>query len=249
MMKKFLLFLLVTLTLTVSLPLATFSASEPPTLVYDEVDILNAAQEKELQERLYEITKEQKCYVIVVTVESIGEQSALDYAESYYRRNGFGYGTDKSGVMLLLAMRSRDYAIYAYGDGYERLSEDDFDRIEEEMLPYLKNNDFARGFLAFADACEEGLDDAFDLLTNLLIAVAIGAIVSVAILQGMKGQLKSVRPRREATEYVRRDSFDLRRSQDVFLYRNVTRTRRASQSSSGRGGGGGRSGGGRSGKF
>lgn len=230
------------------LPFAVSGGSEPPTLVYDEADVLTASQETALQERLYEVTKEQKCYVMVVTVDSLGYRTADGYAADYYRQHGFGWGSDKSGEMLLLAMSSRDYAIYTYGDGHERLHEDDLEQIEEEMLPHLSRNDYVKAFTVFADTCEEGLDDSFDLGTNLLIAVAIGAIVAFAILQGMKAQLRSVRPRREATEYVRAGSFDLRHSRDVFLYRNVTRVRRASQNSSGRRSGGGRSGG-RSGKF
>ena len=246
-MKRLLLCLLLC-GMAVLLPLSVSAGSEPPTLVFDEADLLSEAEEAALQERLYEITKAQSCSVAVVTVSSVGARTPAAYAASYYRAHSIGYGKEDSGVMLLIVLSTRDYEIYTCGEGYDRLDDGDLDDIEEAILPHLKNNDFSGAFAAFADACEEGLDERFDLLGNLLVAVAIGAIVSVAVMQGMKGQLKSVRPRREAAEYVREGSFVLHRSHDRFLYRNVVRTRRASSSSSSGGRSSGRSGS-RGGKF
>jgi uncharacterized protein len=55
----------------------------------------------------------------------------------------------------------------------------------------------------------------------------------------MKGQLKSVRKQYQANVYVKQGSMQLNYTRDIFLYRNVTRTKkqeRVESSSSGSGG-------------
>lgn len=60
------------------------------------------------------------------------------------------------------------------------------------------------------------------IIISLVIGVAIGLIVALAL----KSQLKSVRKRYTAHEYVRAGSVNIRRVGDFYLYRNVVRTKR-----------------------
>ena len=99
--------------------------------------------------------------------------------------------------------------------------------------------------LAFIDVCDNVL--SFDILGSLLIAVLIGAVISLIIVFSMKSKLKSVRPQKTASNYVRSGSFTLTRDLDLYLYRTIVRTRRADTNSGSRGGGGGSRGGGRGG--
>ena len=62
----------------------------------------------------------------------------------------------------------------------------------------------------------------------------------------MKGELKSVKKQDNATSYLKKGSFKLTNSNDVYLYKTVNKTR-ISSSSGGRGGRGGSGGGRRSG--
>ena len=74
-------------------------------------------------------------------------------------------------------------------------------------------------------------------------------IAGLVIVLMMKRKLKSVRPQKTASNYVRTGSFMLTKDLDLYLYRTVTRTRRAETSSGSRSSGGGSRGGGRGGKF
>ena len=120
------------------------------------------------------------------------------------------------------------------------------DDLEEATLPHLKKNEFYKGFKAYLNACDKAFE--YDLAGSLLIAVVAGAIVSLIIVFSMKSKLRSVRPQKTASNYVRTGSFMLTKDLDLYLYRTVTRTRRAQNNSSGSSGGGSR-GGGRGGKF
>lgn len=85
------------------------------------------------------------------------------------------------------------------------------------------------------------------------MALGIGFLIAIIAVSVMKSKLKSVRRQPAASSYIRPDSFQVTQSQDIFLYRNVTRTARPKDTGSSSGGGhissSGRSHGGSSGKF
>lgn len=58
----------------------------------------------------------------------------------------------------------------------------------------------------------------------LLICIGIGILIGLVTVLIMRSQLKSVRPKNAAADYVVRGSFQLRHSRDIFLYRHVHRT-------------------------
>ena len=56
------------------------------------------------------------------------------------------------------------------------------------------------------------------------IALILGAILSFLIpMSYLKGQLKSVRAKDTAADYVRPGSMEVTTRRDIYLYRNVTR--------------------------
>ena len=60
----------------------------------------------------------------------------------------------------------------------------------------------------------------------ILGCIVIGIVVAFIVTLIMKGQLKSVRQQKTASNYVVDGSFRLTGRSDVFLYRNVTRRER-----------------------
>ncbi|MBO4288919.1 MAG: hypothetical protein J5865_02310 [Lachnospiraceae bacterium] len=55
----------------------------------------------------------------------------------------------------------------------------------------------------------------------ILWALLIGFLIALLVTAAWKAQLKSVRAKWEAYDYVRRDSLDLRSNNERFLYRNI----------------------------
>ena len=247
-MKNIKLSVLLAVIFAILLSITVFAGSEPMPLVMDEADILTEDEEEKLQGRLEDISRRAKCHVVVLTVESVGSSDVWDYAKGYFHTCGYGWGEDKSGILVLLSMEGRDYAIYTYGKAWEEFDGDALDELEDEMLPHFGKNKYYKGFLAYADVCEDTLIYSFDIFTNLLIALVLGAVIAFIVLATMKAKLKTVRPQRAASNYVRHGSFNLTKHFDIYLYRNITRVRRANESSSSSRGGSRSSGGGRSGK-
>ena len=79
----------------------------------------------------------------------------------------------------------------------------------------------------------------FKVGKNLVISLIIGILAGLLVAFILKGQLKSVRKQDSARVYVKKGSMQLNYSRDIFLYRNVTRTKkqeRVESTSSGSGG-------------
>lgn len=109
------------------------------------------------------------------------------------------------------------------------------------IIPYFDSGDYAGAFLKYAQTCGEIAEQeiieaekspvSFGLVLFSLIA---GAGLSFLIPMNMlKGELKSVRSKAAASDYVRAGSMQLTQDKDVFLYHTVARTERPKSTSSG----------------
>ena len=78
---------------------------------------------------------------------------------------------------------------------------------------------------AFASGGYSG-DGEFDLGQMIIVSLVIGIVVGLIVAFSLKAQLKSVRKRYTAHEYIREGSVRIKRVGDFYLYRNVVRTRR-----------------------
>ena len=68
---------------------------------------------------------------------------------------------------------------------------------------------------------------------GLVIAFII-ALISVLI---MKFRMNNARPQGSADEYIKKDSMVIKEQKDMFMYSNINKVKRQTQSSSGGGGG------------
>ena len=243
-------------------------AAHPARLV-DDAKLLSASEKSELTALLDEISERHKVDVVVVTVDSLGGKSPRAFADDYYDNNGYGFGANADGVLLLVAMDSRDYYITTTGFGITAFTDAGIDYIEDAFLTDLSEGDYASAFETYAELCDEFITEArngkpydegnmpkspFPWGQNLLISLAVGFLIAFIATAVMRSKLKSVRSKAGATDYVREGSFRVTRSFDFFLYRTVSR--RAKPKDTGSGGGSsthssssGRSHGGGGGKF
>ena len=258
-MKKILtVFLLVLSICVLSLNLA-FAAAAPR--LVDDADLLTSSEESELLSLLNEISERQKMDIVVVTVDSLGGKSPRAYADDYYDYNG--YRAD--GILLLIAMESRDYYVSTTGYGIEAVTDAGLSYMEDCFVDDLSDGDYASAFTTYAELCDDFISAAksgepydrgnmpraaFPWVQNILISLAVGFLIAFIATAVMRSKLKSVRSKSGASDYVKEGSFRLTRSNDLYLYRRVTRRAKPKDnggssthsSSSGRshGGGGGK---------
>lgn len=214
----------------------------------DNADLLNDSEETALLKKLDEISERQKMDVVVVTVESIGGKTREAYADDFYDYNGYGYGADHDGVLLLVSMENRDWHITTTGYGITAFTDAGIKYLSEQFLDDLGDGNYAAAFTTYAEKCDEFITQAktgepydngnlpkepYDFLMWILISAVVGVIAAFIITRAMKGKLKTVRFQPAASNYVRQGSMNLTNSQDIFLYTHIDRKPRPKENSSG----------------
>lgn len=220
--------------------LAEESSKVSKDYVVDNADLLTQTEENELSKKLQDISDELQFDVVVVTTNSTGSKTATEYADDYFDYNGYGRGSNNDGALFLVDMGDRKWAISTSGYGIEAIVDSALDDMEEEIVPYLKSGDYDGAFNEFADLTYDIVNDAKNgksysnsttsttknhknIGTNLIVAFSIGAGISLIIILVYRSKLKPVKFQKEEKEYIVPGSFNLRRSDDVFLYFNITK--------------------------
>ena len=239
-MKRRLVCVLLALVLFLSLAISVSAASADWFLI-DEADLLTGAEEAALSEKLLDVSRKYNAQIVVVTISS-AEFSVDDYVEFLYDSMGFGYGSNYDGVLLLVCMDPREYRILSNGFTADAIGSREIDDMGDMIRPDLSSGNYAAAFGSFAECCDHYLDvqangAPFNFSKNLIICLIIGLVIGLIVVLVLKGQLKSVHQQHLAHDYVKEGSMNLTIQRDMFLYRNVTRTKRESSGSSGSGGG------------
>ena len=238
--------------------------------VVDRADLLNIPEEEALLQKLDEISQRQQLDVVVVTVDSLEGKSALAYADDFFDYNGYGIGEDRDGILLLISMEDRDWAISTSGYGIDAFTDAGQERLTEYFVPKLSDGEYADAFMTFAEQCDVYITQArsgdpydvgnlpkgsFAIGKCLFISLLIGAIAAACVVWYMERQLKSVRAQDGAAAYTLSSRPNLTVNQEIYLYSTMSKRPKPKPSSSSSGGStihrgsSGRSHGGSSGKF
>ena len=209
-----------------------------PRLV-DRADLLSELEEEELEARLDEISERDQVDVVVVTVNSLEGKTAQAYAEDYFIDHGYGQGENGDGILFLLDMGDRNWAIATHGYAVEVFTDAGQSYIMDQVKPYLSDGDYNEAFHKFATECDDFItqaneaepydvenlpDEPFAVGINLLIALAVGLVAGLLVTGNMRRKLKTVRKQDRAASYVRQGSMNVTRSNDFYLYSTVSKS-------------------------
>lgn len=124
----------------------------PPVLMNDLAGIMSADQQSDLEEKLDAFDKTSSTQIAVVTIKSIGDYDAGDYAIKLGNKWGVGKAGKNNGILILLAM-SEHKVFIATGRGLEgALTDYQAGKIRDEMVPYFKQGNYYEGL-------SRGIDD------------------------------------------------------------------------------------------
>ncbi len=208
-------------------------------LVSDSAAILTQAEAAALEEKAQKISETYKCNVYIVTVDdySVYGNSVYEAAKTIYQTYHLGYGTEKDGIMLLLSMNDRDYSLVAFGYGNTAFTDYGKDKLEEEFLDDLGDNEWAEGFSDYLDKSAEMLKSAragkpLDVGSNPMIQI-LGIVFNLILGAGvaffasflLKSTMNSVHEQEEAQAYVTEGGVSFTRRDDRYLYSNERRER------------------------
>lgn len=257
-MKRKLIASLLVLCLILASPLVA-AGLDPLWRVVDNADLLTGSEHSALDQRMTNILYTYDMDVVIFTVDTLDGKSATAYADDYYDYSGYGIDGKHSGLLLLIAMDEREWAVSTCGDAIRAVTDYEIDGIVSNITDDLTNGRYYEAFDAFLDQIEaeyqaymdERTLDTGDILIRFAIALAIGAVIAGIAILIMRSKMNTAKQQTGAGNYLNEGSYDLFRCHDIFLYSHTTKTRKAESSS---GGGShrsssGRTHGGRSGRF
>lgn len=239
--------------------------------VVDQANLLTDQEEQSLNTKLREISERQQVDVAIMTVNSIPEgYSVRGYADTVYEDSGYGYGANKDGLMLLISMEDHDWYITTMGYGITAFTDAGIQYIGDQITTDLAAKSYAKAFETYANLCDEFITqaksgnpyDVSDLRAKqplakkwIFISIGIGLVIGICVVSSMSAKMRTVHSQSAAKDYIKKDSLNITRHSDLYLYHTITKRKIEKSSSSGHGGSsthhsssGGRHGGG-GGKF
>lgn len=245
-------FLLLILTLPAA---AAEGAKSGQECVQDLAGLLTYDERAELMSEARALSAEYGCGVYIVTVDDYRRYtsgSVVTCATDIFTQNEWGYGASGDGVLLLLSMAERDYALIAHGDlGNAAFTDYGKEKMADRFLRRFSDDDWYGGFSSYLKSCSKYLkmasegepfdvgNDDGSLAGRIGIVAGVPTVVAGIVSLGQSRKMKSVKRRTNASAYAAAAGLILRDQQDVYTHSTESRARIVSSSS-----GGGRSGGG-----
>lgn len=237
-MKK-LIFIICTV---LSLTLLCVCACAALPAVADNADLLTPDEESKLSQEAEKLRERGFDVVMLTMTGGYDGKGVVAYADDYFDYNGYGIGSDRTGVLLLINMTERDIYVSTSGKAIRALTDYGIDRLLDEITPYFSDAEYARGFERFLEemdyyvsAYENGtpvsVEASADYFTAAIVCLVIGAVIALLITSSIKKGMNTTRISRDAAYAVDRESFELSRSRDIFLYSRTRRIPRNDSSS------------------
>ena len=229
--------------------------------VTDEAGLLSENENMMLEKMAETVSQKYDIGVYIVTVEDYRDfHSEGVYKATYtiYHEYTMGEGPDRDGIMLLLSMDDRDWAMFCYGSRCEyAFNSYGQQKLEKVFLDNFGENDWYGGFEDYIKECSVYLEKAASgkpvrasLFFPILIVIGLSLLAAAVIVSVIWQKMENVSKKATANAYVSA-GLQLTEQTDHFTHK-TTSSRKIERSSSGSGSSQSESGGGgsgRSGKF
>lgn len=264
-MKKRVLSLLLAVMMVFALcvsPAAAEQTGAQLNYVTDAAGLLSESQNAQLEIMAQAVSQKYGVGVYMVTLDDYRDyqpEGVFKATYTIYHDNTMGEGPNRDGIMLLLSMEDRDWAMFCYGSRCEyTFNSYGQKQLEEVFLDNFQENDWYGGFTDYVAECESYLETASvgkpvrsSNLFPILVAIALSLLLSVLIVSLIWNKMDNVAVKATAGSYISQD-LQLTKKTDRFI-RKTTHRQAIQRNSSGSSGGSksesGGGGSGRSGKF
>ena len=212
--------------------------------VFDEAKLLSDAEAVQLEDAAADISDRYGCGVYIVTLPDYAEYGydVRSAAESYFLVQGLGLGSDDNGVLLMLSMLEREYALSAHGDiGNTAFTDYGKDVLSETFLDDFRYDSWEAGFADYLSTSEEFLyaassgtpvdvEQGSGVGLTLVMVLLVPALIAGVACGIMAVSMKSAKRKTNANDYSKGVQITARH--DRFITRTVVRQKIESSSSS-----------------
>ena len=122
---------LLTILFVLTISVLPVSAASPR--LADEAGLLSNAECAAIEKQLDELSTQYGLDVVIVTTDSTGSSTPMEYADDYFDYNDY----TPDGVLLLVSMEERDWWISTAGFGIQAFTDAGIAYIGDQIVPYL----------------------------------------------------------------------------------------------------------------
>ena len=233
----------------------TMPSSRQKERLYDGAELLSASQQADILEKLNELSQKHNSNIAILTV---NEHSGpiQDYVDDYFDYNGFQADFDGNGVLFMISMNTREWAISTSGSGIYAFTDYGQEQMMDKMSPYLSGGDYYTAFNKYIEVADfyftqyemgnpydYGFKDTSPsaLIKVGIICVGIGLVLALIPLAVMAASLNDVHKSTDASGYQTHNGLHMSTHSDHYLRTSTSKTRIPDQRSSGGGHSGGSS--------
>ncbi|MEE1320476.1 MAG: TPM domain-containing protein [Acutalibacteraceae bacterium] len=203
-------------------------------LVVDNADVLTDAEEADFTAKLEELGGKYDLEIGILTVDTYEGKDGQAYADDFYDYNGYGYGENDDGLMIVFNTGkedgTRNITLTTHGTAIDYITDLERDVMFEMMITELSNGEYAAAFETFISEADSSIDPSIPVFF-IPLSVVVGFALAFLIVKIQASKLKTVRQQVNAADYV--GNVNLTYQADNFIYRNVSKVKRSSESSSG----------------
>ncbi|MEE3419926.1 MAG: TPM domain-containing protein [Lachnospiraceae bacterium] len=233
--------LLLSVLLMFSMQVPVLADEEAPRVV-DDAGLFTEDEAAALTDKVDTLSEELEFDIVIVTTNTLDGKDHVAYADDYYDDNGYGYGDDRDGALLLISLDPDDRVAYisTRGFGITAMTDAGIDYMLDKIVDgHLKDEDYYGAADTFADLSEQFVNQAMTgepydtgnmpkkpftagvLVRFIIVAIIAGLIVGFCVIAWLGADMKSVKAQKNARNYEK--GLVLSRSQDLFLYRTVSK--------------------------
>ncbi len=153
-MKK----LSVLFTLLICLAVLAIPVSATPLRLVDEADLLTAEEHAALLDELDAISLAHGADVVIYTLPLLNGHDITVWADTVYDSEGYGQGADYSGILFVISMAEREWAISTCGEAIDIFTDRRQQNMTDVMVPDLSAGNYADAFHTLAGYCADLLE-------------------------------------------------------------------------------------------
>ena len=226
--------------LSLSLPAFAQEAGTNGSRVIDNAGLLNAEQKAYLEERIASVADKFNFDLVILTEKNTGISDPGEYADNFFDQS---LGANRDGSLFLHVTESRDYSFSLSGRGEKILNNTAFNKLEADTVKLLGDYKYFEAYRAFIHNWEtfltlkaKGRNYNFFYQRNFVLVIiswVLAILTGIYVVIVWKSKMNTALAQTRADAYTVPDSLIYKEKKDRFLYSNVTKTKRQTQSSSG----------------
>ena len=210
-------------------------------LVFDNAGVLSEQEFNNIEARLEEVSNAHDFDAVVAIVNNTGDKGIVSFSDDFFDYRGYGRGSNRSGVIMVISIGTDKRYISTSGDCINAYTDDIISYIGGDLAASVDKKNYFEAcekYIKYADQIIGGYRSGkpftvpFSIgVLEIIIIAAIAVIVTIIGSKLAKSSMNDAITPIDADIYAKGGSATITKSRDLFLYSNVSRTKRQTSSS------------------